>query len=148
MTFGLDENYYLKMYFQVKLDYKLFVFYTDDNFSSSPSTNILNFHESNNADVTICIKDVAEKNDFGVVDNKGIIFNNIEEKPIYAKYINTGIYVFNYKILRFIKNNAKNDMVNLIKKLKKLKKKIIVYPITENWSDLGTLNAYNKIKNN
>jgi len=135
---------YLKKY----KDIKSALIINGDIFTAVNFTNILNFHESNSADVTICIKDVAEKNDFGVVDNKGIIFNNIEEKPIYAKYINAGIYVFNYKILRFIKNNAKNDMVNLIKKLKKLKKKIIVYPITENWSDLGTLNAYKKIKNN
>ena len=91
MTFGLDENYYLKMYFQVKLDYKLFVFYTDTDFSSSPNTNILNFQTE--AGYYFKILKTAEPNS-SIKTNKymySILFQDIEECNDFIYYIQYGL---------------------------------------------------------
>ena len=37
-------------------------------------------------------------------------------------------------------------MVDVINQIKKIKKKVIVYPIHENWTDIGTREVYEKNK--
>ena len=37
-------------------------------------------------------------------------------------------------------------MVNFITNIKKNKKKVIVYPLHENWTDIGTISVYQKYK--
>ena len=50
------------------------------------------------------------------------------------------MYVFSPKVPKKMKLNSKINMDQLIKKLKKLKMKIGVFPINENsWVDTGTL---------
>jgi hypothetical protein len=39
-------------------------------------------------------------------------------------------------------------MPDFLLKLKKLKKKILVYPIVEEWSDVGNIEIYNTFNNN
>ena len=91
MTFSIDENYYLKMYFQVKLDYKLFVFYTDTDFSSSPTNNILNFQTE--AGYYFKILKTAEPNGSTKIDKYmySILFQNIEECNDFIYYIQYGL---------------------------------------------------------
>ena len=51
--------------------------------------------------------------------------------------INTGIYVLNPKVLKYL-NKKREDMPNFLDKLRKKNKKVIAYPIYENWIDIGT----------
>ena len=108
--------------------------------------NILDFHISHNSDLTMAIKNINVPNDFGVDKGQGIFFKNIEEKPITSANINAGIYVLNTKIIKNIKLKKKLDMINFITNIKKTKKKVIVYPLHEEWSDIGTISAYQKYK--
>ena len=97
---------------------------------------LLNFHNKNKAFATTVIKQIEQTSEFGIIKNKGIYFENFEEKPIKKFNINTGIYVFNRNIVKHIKH-LKIDMPEILIKLKKKKKKIIIFPAHEHWSDLG-----------
>ena len=68
---------------------------------------------------------------------------SIEEKPIYNFLVNTGFYVVNPKILKFIKINQYLDMDVLINFLSKKKFKIGVYPLDEkSWLDFGQWDVF------
>ena len=73
----------------------------------------------------------AEQEEFEAFDEEPIL-----EKPVEKININTGIYVLDSKIINFVPKN-KIDMPDLLIQLKKLKKKIIIFPLFEQWSDLG-----------
>jgi dTDP-glucose pyrophosphorylase/predicted transcriptional regulator len=98
--------------------------------------DILQFHNFNKADVTIAIKNYRFQNPYGVVSFKNHIVNNIEEKPIYSSYVNAGVYVINPNLLKVVKKNSYLDMPDFLKKLISKKKKLIVFPLHEQWKDL------------
>lgn len=99
-------------------------------------SDLLEFHIRNNAFATIVVKQMEKINSYGVVKTSGINFKDFVEKPVEKININTGIYVFDSKITNFVPKH-KIDMPDLLIKLKNLKKKIIIFPIFEQWSDLG-----------
>ena len=73
---------------------------------------------------------------------------SIEEKPIYNFLVNTGFYVVNPRILKFIKINQYLDMDILINFLLKKKFKIGVYPLDENsWLDFGQWSVFDNSSN-
>ena len=64
---------------------------------------------------------------------------SIIEKPRYDLLVNTGFYLVNSKILKFIKKNKKMDVDEILNILLKKKRKIKIYPISEmNWQDVGS----------
>jgi len=114
---------------------------TDINFQ-----NILDFHRSHQSDLTIAVKNINISNNFGVVKKEGILFTDIEEKPTTSYNINAGIYILNTSIIKNIKFKKNINMVDVINQIKKIKRKVIVYPIHENWTDIGTREVYEKYK--
>jgi dTDP-glucose pyrophosphorylase/predicted transcriptional regulator len=107
---------------------------------------MVSFHKKNKAFATMAVKNYEVKNPFGVIETKGINILDFKEKPIKQEYINAGIYIFDKKINKIISNRKKMDMQELFLQLKKKKLKIIVYPIHENWIDIGRFKEYNKTK--
>ena len=110
-------------------------------------TDLIKFHKDNKASATMVVKQIKKTNPYGVIETKGIFINNILEKPIDELNINTGIYVLNPKILKYIPKR-KIDMTEVFLILKKLKKKIIVYPVYENWIDIGDKEDFDLAKKN
>ena len=105
--------------------------------------DVIDYHRSNQADVTMVVKRYETKNPFGVIETKGNNFVAYYEKPVKYENINAGIYVFNVKNFKFLKNEQHKDMNEFFDDLIKLKKKVIVYPVHETWADLGTKNDFN-----
>ena len=69
----------------------------------------------------------------------------MKEKPTYNFLVNTGLYLFDKSILKYIKKNEKLDMNDLITILMKKNLKIMVYPVSEkSWIDVGQWNEYKK----
>jgi len=98
---------------------------------------ILNFHVESKSAITIGCLVYNHEVPFGVMGLKNNKFSHIDEKPIIKKLVNCGIYVINKKTINLIKKNENLSMVELIKKLKKLRKKISLFPMYENWIDVG-----------
>ena len=107
-----------------------------DIYSNINFSELLDFHNKNRAFATVVVKQIEKTNSFGVVKAKGITFRNFVEKPTEKININTGIYVFDPKIVNFVPTK-KIDMPEILLKVKKRKKKIIIFPVHEEWSDLG-----------
>tara|TARA_B100000886_G_scaffold276455_1_gene200409 strand:+ start:14009 stop:15046 length:1038 start_codon:yes stop_codon:yes gene_type:complete len=107
-----------------------------DIFSNINFAELLDFHLKNNAFATVVVKQIEKTNSFGVVKASGIEFKNFVEKPVEKMNINTGIYVFNPDIVNLIPKK-KIDMPEVLLNLKRINKKIIIFPVHEEWSDLG-----------
>ena len=111
---------------------------------NSSLEDVYNFHSNKKNDITIV---TAAKNiliPYGVcqtsIDGK---FKNIEEKPSYSALINTGLYLFKSSVLNLIPKNRKFDINDLIEISKKKRKKIGLFPISdESWIDIGQWNEY------
>jgi len=108
-------------------------------------SDLLKFHKKNKAFATMVVQQVYRTSKFGVIKTKGTIISDIIEKPSEKININTGMYILNPKALNYI-GNKKIDMPQVFLKLKKKKKKIIIYPIYDEWLDLGDKETLKKIK--
>jgi NDP-sugar pyrophosphorylase family protein len=71
---------------------------------------------------------------------------SLVEKPTYTYNSNAGIYMFKKELVNKIPKNEFFDITDLIVELIKKKKKIINYPITGYWIDIGKLEDFNKAK--
>lgn len=106
-------------------------------------------HIKSGAIATIGIKQIPheEVSHFGVVvtDENGFI-KEFQEKPSIdeakSNFINTGIYIFDYEIFKYIPENtfydfAKNVFPDLL-----INSKINTFEISEYWTDIGTIAQY------
>jgi dTDP-glucose pyrophosphorylase len=127
----LDKNKISKNFFVINCD-----IYTTLNFSK-----MLDHHIKKKSEITIGSRIYEHKIPFGVIKKIGNK-NSIEEKPIVHYNINSGIYIFNNKILNKMKKNKFIDMNNFINSLKLSKS---IYTINEPFYDIGDLGQYYKI---
>ena len=107
---------------------------------------LLNFHNSHNADATMAVRIHEWENPYGVVQTKGIDILNFEEKPVVRSNINAGVYVLEPSVIDDITKDKIFDMPNLFEKLKKKNLRTIVYPVHELWLDVGRPEDYYKVK--
>lgn len=107
-------------------------------------------HKKSGAIATMGIKqiDLEEIPNFGVVvtDKEGFV-TGFQEKPhikdAKSDYINTGIYIFNYKIFDYIPANTFYDFAkNVFPQLLSDGIKINTFVVQEYWSDIGTIDQY------
>ena len=109
----------------------------------------MEIHKQSGAVATIGVKQIREEEipNFGVVvtDENGYI-TEFQEKPSIkeakSNLINTGIYIFNYRIFDFIPKDTFFDFArNVFPQL--LNDRLInTFTVEEYWSDIGTLSQY------
>lgn len=126
-----------------------FVVLSADGLSNADIQKGIQTHIVSGAIATIGIKQINKEEvpHFGVVvtDDKGFI-TEFQEKPSIqeakSNFINTGIYIFNYKIFDYIPENTFYDFAkNVFPKLLS-EHAINTFEIDEYWSDIGTLEQY------
>lgn len=107
--------------------------------------NLIEYHNKNYSYATMVTRNYEQANPFGVVKlvNNKII--NLEEKKIEKVSINAGIYVLNPSVKKII--SGYYDMTDLFLNLIKRKKKVLAFPLYENWLDIGTKDSLKKFKN-
>jgi|TARA_B110000037_G_scaffold91278_1_gene107858 dTDP-glucose pyrophosphorylase len=114
---------------------------TNINFSE-----LINFHNKNKNDFTVCIKNISINIPYGEIEfeKKGI--KKISEKPHKSYFINVGIYAISYNAIKNFKPGYldMNDFINI---LIKKKMKVKHFPIYENWHDIGNKLDFTKLKN-
>ena len=101
-------------------------------------SDFLNFHETQNVEVTMAVRSFDWINPFGVIRSEGVKLVSYEEKPKYSFQINAGIYALNRSCLDILKVNESIDMPDLIETVRGLNRQVNVYPIHENWIDIGS----------
>ncbi len=126
-----------------------FVVLSADGLTNADIEKGIATHQKSNAIATIGIKQIEKSQvpHFGVVvtDDKGFI-TEFQEKPSIedakSNFINTGIYIFDYKIFEYIPENTFYDFAkNVFPKLL-AEHAINTFEVTEYWSDIGTLEQY------
>jgi dTDP-glucose pyrophosphorylase len=114
-----------------------FIVLNCDVISDVDLNELLKFHKKNKSILTIGVKHFQYKNPYGVIVSKKNRFISFEEKPVFNFTINTGIYIFNKKIIPIINKFNLKNIEDLITSLINKNYKILTYPIFENWYDLG-----------
>lgn len=106
--------------------------------------DLLDFHVSNEAAATMCVREYDMEVPYGVVGlNKSNIVS-IEEKPVQQFFVNAGIYVLNPEVLDLLPENSAIDMTNIFEQLVSDKKTILSFPIREYWLDIGKPDDFEK----
>ena len=109
--------------------------------------NLLDFHNANDADATMCIREYESQVPYGVVDIHQGKIKQITEKPIHKFFVNAGIYVLNKNLISNIDGKTYVDMPEFLQtELKNKAKGINAFPIHEYWLDIGRTEEYNKAK--
>ncbi len=107
---------------------------------------IYNFHKKGSFDLTII---AAMKNftiPYGIceIEENGLL-KNISEKPEFNFLVNTGMYVFEPRLLSIIPENTYFDATDLIHYLQEHDYRIGVFPVSDHsWVDVGQWEEYKK----
>ncbi len=110
----------------------------------SDISEMLHFHQIKNNDLTMVVAAKKFIIPYGVckTTSDGTL-SKIDEKPKQEALINTGLYLINPKLVKFIPKNREFDITHLISTIKKKKKKIGVFPIADDaWVDVGQWSEY------
>lgn len=105
---------------------------------------LLDYHLSQNAAATMCVREYDYQVPYGVVNVEDSRILSIEEKPIYKFFVSAGIYMLSPEILKLIPPNEFYDMPTLFEALIKEGKKTISFPIREYWLDIGRMEEYER----
>lgn len=105
----------------------------------------LHFKE-HNADMSVAAIPYNVNVPFGIFELDGRQIKGIKEKPAYHYYANAGIYLIKKEILDYIPKDEFFNATDLIDKLVKMQLKVIRFPITGYWIDIGRHEEYNKAK--
>lgn len=81
---------------------------------------------------------------YGIFDLEGRNIKGISEKPVYNLYANAGIYLIKKEALRYIPKDEVFNATDLIETLVVDDQKVIRYPLTSLWIDIGTPDEYRK----
>ena len=137
--------------YKIKKNIKPIFFVTNcDILINCDYDDILKYHKKNKNILTV----VASFRNYTIpygdckINKDGLLID-IDEKPNINLLANTGMYVMNKEVIKYIPKDVKFDLTQLVDKLVSLKKRIGVFPVSEEaWVDIGQWNEYKKAINN
>ena len=101
---------------------------------------------SQNADMSIVTIPYIVNIPYAVLDTDGREVKSFTEKPTYTYYSNGGVYLIRKCLLDYIPAKEFFNATDLISKLIQLKFKVVSYPLTEYWLDIGNHTDFSKAK--
>ncbi len=105
---------------------------------------ILNTHLKKKNDLTMVVAKKTIQSPYGICRESNSRLVELIEKPRDTQLINVGFYIFKKDTIKFLKKNTRYDIQDIIKTLKKNKKRIGVYHIAnEDWLDFGQWKEFN-----
>lgn len=122
-----------------------FLMMNGDVLTTLDYSDLVNYHKRNEAIATIALKKRDVKIDFGVVeldDSNSIV--GYSEKPKIDYLVSMGIYVFEPRVLEYIRPNEYLDFPDLIKELISNGETVKGYVYDEYWLDIGRPNDYER----
>ena len=98
---------------------------------------LIDFHTSHRASATMAVRQHEMQNPFGVVLTSGIDLTGFEEKPVVRTHVNAGIYVLDPSAMGHLREGEPCDMPTLFERLRHAGGRTIVFPLHEEWLDIG-----------
>ncbi len=81
---------------------------------------------------------------YGIFQLEGHNIKGVSEKPVYNLYANAGIYLLRRDVLRYIPDNQVFNATDLIDELARQGQKVIRYPLSGLWIDIGNPQEFAK----
>lgn len=103
---------------------------------------LLAFHNDNNANATMSVREYEYQVPFGVIENEGHFIKSMVEKPIQRFHVNAGIYVIGREVIDSVNKNEVVDMPTLLERF--LDKRVLMYPFHDYWLDIGRMDDFKR----
>lgn len=103
---------------------------------------MLAYHREHQADLTVAVRQYDIEVPYGVIDCAGSHVLGVNEKPTFGFFVNAGIYLLEPSVHRFIPNQQRFDMTDLITRLIAERQVVVSFPIREYWLDIGEHTEY------
>ena len=100
--------------------------------------------QANEADMSVAAVPYSVSIPYGIFDLDGRNIKGLKEKPSFNYYANAGIYLIKKSLLDLIPNNTFFNATDLIELLINKNYKVIRFPLTGYWIDIGKHEDYNK----
>jgi NDP-sugar pyrophosphorylase family protein len=107
-------------------------------------SKLLEFHDKEHAEATMCIREYDLQVPFGVVMLDGHEIRSVREKPVHRFFVNSGIYVLNPDVVRSIEPGCSLDMPSLFEQLMQNGSRTTAFPLREYWLDIGQLEDFRR----
>lgn len=107
---------------------------------------MLFFHQENEADMTVAVRQCNFRIPYGVVEVEDASIVRLTEKPVIRRFISAGIYLINPQMRRFISPGQRFDMPDLINQLVQQSARVVAFPVREYWVDIGQKEEYERVQ--
>ncbi|MDE0839157.1 MAG: nucleotidyltransferase family protein [Kiritimatiellae bacterium] len=107
-------------------------------------SRLLDFHQSQKSEATMCVRKHSYEVPYGVVNYKDSFITSIEEKPNHKYFVNAGVYVINPSCLDLLKKDQPYNMTTLFSDLIAKQKPTTVFPLREYWIDIGRQDKFDQ----
>ena len=121
-----------------------FLVINGDILTGVPFQQMLQYHRSHRAVLTVGVRKYDMQVPFGVVDCDDVRITSIEEKPCLSYFINAGTYLLEPAAWDRIPGGQQFDMTDLIRVLLESGETVVGFPIMEYWIDVGRHEDYIK----
>ena len=107
---------------------------------------MLQFHQDSGAEMTVGVRQYEFSVPYGVMEMEGTNILGVKEKPNHRFFVNAGIYLLERSAAQHVPSGNNFDMPQLIERLISLEKRVIGFPISEYWLDIGRMSDYEKAR--
>jgi dTDP-glucose pyrophosphorylase/CBS domain-containing protein len=121
-----------------------FLVINGDILTGVPFQQMLQYHHSHQAMLTVGIRQYDMQVPFGVVECEDVRITRIEEKPCLSYFVNAGTYLLEPSAWDRIPQGQRFDMTDLIRVLLEAGETVVGFPIMEYWIDVGRHEDYLK----
>ena len=104
------------------------------------------FHQESAADMTVAVRHYEFRVPYGVVTTDGVQVKGLVEKPEHKFLVNAGIYLLEPEMCKQVPRDTRFDMTDLIATLLARGRKVIAFPVSEYWIDVGDLGNYEQAR--
>jgi dTDP-glucose pyrophosphorylase/CBS domain-containing protein len=121
-----------------------FLVINGDILTGVPFQEMLVYHRKHGAMLTVGVRKYDIQVPFGVVECEDVRITKLQEKPSFSFFINAGTYLLEPSVCDYIPEGRAFDMTDLMQKLIEAGQKVVGFPITEYWLDVGRHEDYQK----
>jgi len=106
-------------------------------------SKLVAYHRQHGGALTIAVRKRTVKIDLGVLDfDADNVVTDYREKPEFAYDVSMGVYVYEPRALAHITRGTYLDFPELVLRLMRAGEKVVVYPSSDYWLDIGRPDDY------
>lgn len=108
---------------------------------------LLAYHDTLESSATMAVRDYSIRVPYGVVQADNEEFLSLIEKPAHNYFVNAGIYVIKSSLIDYIPKDVFFDLPDLFGLLKSKGEKVTIFPLREEWRDIGCHKDFEEANN-